>query len=150
MNTIQKRLFGATAVAAVGLGTLGASNATAAPVDQNGLVNVFVDDTTVQIPIAVAANVCGVAVNVIATQATGGDTTCDAFANAEANNRGGRDRTGPVRQSGLINLFLDDTTVQVPVAVAANLCDMDVNVLARQLGLGDVECDAASNGSASN
>jgi hypothetical protein len=39
--------------------------ASAAP-EQNGLVNLNVEDVTVQVPIAVAANVCGVDVTVIA------------------------------------------------------------------------------------
>jgi hypothetical protein len=148
MNSLKKGLVGATAAAA-SIGLVGASTASAQPVDQDGLVNVFIDDTTVQVPIALAANICDVDVNVIASQATAGDTTCEALANAQANDPGRQDDRGPIRQSGLVNLTLTDTTVQVPVAAAINLCDVSVNILAQQLELGEAECTATADSIAS-
>jgi hypothetical protein len=59
---------------------------------QEGLVNVNVSDidvgviANVQAPIAIAANVCGVAVNVLAEQLPG-DVECDADAQSAADNR---------------------------------------------------------------
>lgn len=56
---------------------------------QDGLVDLGLRDTTVQVPIAVAANVCGIAVDVLSgLTLTGltltGPTTCDALAEATA------------------------------------------------------------------
>ncbi len=54
----------------------------------------------------------------------------------------------PVFTGGLVNVTIidfadvniEDVTVQVPVAVAATICDVNVNVLARQLRDGGAEC----------
>ena len=70
----------------------------AAPADaatQEGLVNVAVTDITVQVPIAVAANVCDVSVNVLAEQLDDADN-CDAIAGAHASQR--RRRRRPAQQ----------------------------------------------------
>jgi hypothetical protein len=59
---------------------------------QEGLINVNVSDidvgviANVQVPVAIAANVCGVAVNVLAEQLPG-DVECEADAEAAANNK---------------------------------------------------------------
>jgi hypothetical protein len=61
--------------------------ATAAPTlaQQTGLVNVEIGDVTVAVPVAVAANICGVSVNVIATDFVGTqDVVCEADADAIA------------------------------------------------------------------
>jgi hypothetical protein len=66
--------------------------APAAAQQQEGLINVNVSDVdvgviaNVQVPVAIAANVCGVAVNVLAEQLPG-DVECEADAEAAANNR---------------------------------------------------------------
>ena len=53
-----------------------------------GLVNVVIDDVTVQVPLAVAANVCDVNVAVlIAAIEDTGTATCEADADARADNR---------------------------------------------------------------
>jgi hypothetical protein len=118
-----------------------------AQVDQEGLVNVAVTDVTVQVPIGVAANVCGVAVNVLAQATNTGDVECtaDGVAIAESENGNG----GPVTQRGLVNLAITDTTVQVPVSVAANVCGVAVNVLAEAGNFGDVDCTADAESIAS-
>ena len=54
------------------------------------------------------------------------------------------------QQRGLVNVNIDDTTIQVPIAVAANLCDINVNVLALQLRNGQTECDAQADSGAEN
>ena len=61
--------------------------AAAAPAlaQQSGLVNVEIGDVTVAVPVAVAANICGIDVNVIATQFVGTErTVCEADADAIA------------------------------------------------------------------
>jgi hypothetical protein len=133
--------LGVTVVGATGfLGIAGTTSANAQP-QQNGLVNVALVDTTIQVPIAVAANICDLNVNALAEQLALGPTECGADAEATAVDSDSPGNS-PVRQSGLVNIFAEDTTIQVPVAVAANLCDVDVNVLARQLSAGDTTCTA--------
>ncbi|KKL65076.1 hypothetical protein LCGC14_2158580 [marine sediment metagenome] len=44
------------------------------------------------------------------------------------------------QQSGLVNVSVDDNTVQVPVSVAANVCDVDVNVLSDLVGSDESAC----------
>jgi hypothetical protein len=111
-------------------------------------VNVFAEDTTVQIPIGVAANVCGVAANVLAQAANLGDVDCTAEGVAVAEDTDGGGGSSP-RQNGLINVALIDTTVQVPVAVAANVCGVAVNVLSAALNTGTIDCEAIGGSSAS-
>ena len=54
--------------------------------DQSGLVNLALVDTTVQVPVAVAANICGVSVNILSSVLDAPALTlCDAAAEAAAN-----------------------------------------------------------------
>ena len=98
-------------------------------------------DTTIQVPVAVAANICGVAVNVLAAGSLQGPVDCDAEGVTQATraDNGGGDNT---RQSGLINVSATDTVVQIPIAVAANVCGVAVNVLAGPNVQFPVECTA--------
>jgi hypothetical protein len=137
----------ASLVGAAGFIGLSAGPAQAQP-EQDGLINVALVDTTVQVPLAVAANICNVNVNVLATQLDLlGETACGAEATATAVDGDGPGG-GASQQNGLVNIYAEDTTVQVPVAVAANLCDINVNALARQLQTGDRTCDAVSDAGA--
>jgi hypothetical protein len=130
-----------TAVTAIaGAATAGAQN-------QSGLVNVAIVDNTVQIPIAIAANVCGVAVNILSQNLANGDTTCNAVAGATATRAGGGG-SGGANQEGLVNLYVANNTVQVPIGIAANVCGVAANVLAQQLRNGDATCNARGNGTA--
>jgi hypothetical protein len=113
-------------------------------VNQSGLVNVAIVDNTVQIPIGVAANVCGVAANVLSQNIANGDTTCKAVAGATATRAGGHGGGGG-NQQGLINLFVADNTVQVPIGIAANICGV---ALAQDVKNGDATCNALGNASA--
>ena len=45
----------------------------------------------------------------------------------------------------LITVFIGNNEVEVPIAVAANLCDISVNVLAEQVRNGDTDCRAHGN-----
>jgi hypothetical protein len=117
--------------------------------NQSGLVNVAVVDNTVQIPIGVAANVCGVAVNILASNILNGDTTCSAVSGATATfGGGGGGGGGGGNQQGLINLYVANNTVQVPVGIAANICGVAANVLASNIVNGTATCDAMGNGTA--
>jgi hypothetical protein len=108
------------------------------------LINVQISDVTILVPVAVAANLCDINVNVLARQVDLGDTDCDAtaesFASPGWNNGGGGNQAG----NSLVNVQIDDLFVGVPIAVAANLCDVSVNVLATDIGTGDAECDASA------
>jgi len=47
-------------------------------------------------------------------------------------------------QDGLVNVNIEDVQVLVPIALAANLCDVNVGVLARQERRGGAECTATA------
>jgi hypothetical protein len=57
-----------------------------------------------------------------------GSTTCTATSRPTATNGGGGG--GNTTQSGLVNVALTNTTVQIPVGVAADVCGVAINVLA--------------------
>jgi hypothetical protein len=112
---------------------------------QEGLVNVLVEDVTVQVPLSVAANICDVNVGVLARvqdEAAECEATADSAASAGASNG------PPARQEGLVNVLLDDVVVQVPVAIAANVCDLNVAVLA-EVADDAAACDATAESLAS-
>jgi hypothetical protein len=133
----------ATAVLSVGL----AAPAGAQP--QSGLVNVVVANNTVQVPIAVAANVCELQVGILAQQLRQGPVDCRATANAVATRpNGGGGGGGGGQQQGLVNLAITDNTIQVPVGIAANICGVQAAVLAQDLEQGDVTCEAEGNAQA--
>jgi hypothetical protein len=140
-----------TALVATGCLAAGiAGTASGAPTQQEGLVNVNVTDLNVQVPVAVAANICDVNANVLAEQADLGTATCTATADSIATNGPRSGQGGPVQQDGLVNVNITDVSVQAPITVAANVCDVDVNVLARQLGVGDANCTATPTSLATN
>jgi hypothetical protein len=136
------------AVGALGLMALPAGAGNHNQPTQSGLVNVYVEDLTVQVPIAVAANVCDVTVGVLVSDLRDGGSDCEAIANADAENQSGQ--TGNVNQEGLVNIALVDTTVQIPVGIAANICDVDVFVLAQDIRSGGATCDAVADAVATN
>jgi hypothetical protein len=141
--TLRTAMTGAAAVA-LGL-TMAAAPASAAPndADQDGLVNLALQDTNVQLPIAVAADVCGVAVNVLAQTPVSAPVDCTADGVSTATRESGGPNTA--RQEGLVNVAVQDTNVQVPVAVAANVCGLAVNALATTPISGPVTCDALAD-----
>ena len=117
--------------------------------DQDGLVNVLVTNTQIAVPVSVAANLCDVNVAVLAQQVGVPGTQCTATADSQASHQGGNGG-GNVSQDGLVNIAVTDTQIAVPVAVAANLCDINVGVLARQLGIGETQCTASASSLASH
>jgi hypothetical protein len=117
----------------------------------NSLVNVQVGDITILVPIAVAANLCDLDVNLLAQQLDLADTTCNATAESVATpGNGGGPGGGGGNQAGnsLVNVQIGDITAKLPIAVAANVCNVAVNVLARQLNTGDTTCEAQSSSQA--
>jgi len=141
----SKLLIAAVAVMTAVIVPAGTSSAQ----DQDGLVNVLVTDTQIAVPVSVAANICDVNVAVLAQQVDAGGTVCTATAESEASHQGGNGG-GNVQQDGLVNIAVTDTQIAVPVAVAANLCDINVGVLARQLAIGDTTCNATADSLASH
>lgn len=112
------------------------------------LVNVQISDVTIAVPVAIAANLCDINVNVLATQVLLGDTDCTATAESIAtpgSNGGNGGQNGNQAGNSLVNVQITDVEVLVPIALAANLCNVNVNILARQLRLADgAECDASA------
>jgi hypothetical protein len=135
------------AVFVAALSTLAATS-TAAAQNQSGLVNVAIVDNTVQIPIGIAANVCGVAVNILSSATATAPVDCTAVAGAQARSTGGGGGGGGSQQ-GLVNLYVADNVVQVPIGIAANICGIAANVLASNASTGTADCDALGNATAS-
>ncbi len=141
----KARLAALVATGALSLGIAGP--AMGAP-NQAGdsLVNVQVGDVTVQVPVAVAANICDVNVNVLAQQNKGGTPTCtaDADSSADAGRDVGQGGSSNTAGDSLVNVQLGDITAQLPIGVAANVCDVSANVLAAQNKLGPATCEAVT------
>jgi hypothetical protein len=142
----MRRIHRAIASVTLALGTVAggvalAPPATAKPVTQEGLVNVSITDTTVQVPISVAANICDVNVAVLVQDLLDDAADCDAAATSTGVVTPAGSH-GPINQSGLVNVAIDDLNVQVPVSVAANVCDVNVGVLVGTLQDDAAECDA--------
>jgi hypothetical protein len=116
---------------------------------QNGLVNINLENNVVQVPVALAANICNVDVNVLVGNILdNADTACNAEAFSDAVVTP-RDRGGATRQDGLINVNIEDNTVQIPIAAAANVCDVDVAILVGLiLETGATQCDAKAGADA--
>jgi hypothetical protein len=121
LRSISKRTVAvaATSVLAIGVSALPASAAT----NQSGLVNVSASD--VNVPIGVAANVCQVQANVLAANNFQDTGVCSAISTPTASGGGGG---GNTNQSGLVNISLSD--INIPIGVAANVCQVQANVLA--------------------
>jgi len=129
---------------------IGASTASA-QTTQNGLVNINLEDVTVQVPIGVAANVCDVNVALLATLVDAGETTaCTAVADSTAGNVTVGAPDGTTTQNGLINVNLSNVTIQVPIAAAVNICDVNAAILAVLIDVDDAECDAQAGSHANN
>jgi hypothetical protein len=162
---MRKLILAPLFAAALALGAPGV--AMAETNDQSGLVNVNLQDiavaipVSVAVPIGVAANVCDV--SVLSLQDQTGDMTCTATNNSTALSRaiaiamtdphgGGPGGGAHNRQSGLVNVNVQDlalavpVSVAVPVGVAANVCG--VSVLSLQDQTGDLTCDAQNTSTA--
>lgn len=145
----MRRVFAAmcTAIAIAVGATAGSAGA---QTTQNGLVNLNLQNVTVQVPVGVAANVCDVKVAVIANLVdTGAASTCTAVANATAAPvTVGSPTPGATTQNGLVNVNLSNVTIQVPIAAAVNICDVNAAVLASLTDVAGASCDARARGNA--
>lgn len=121
---------------------------------QEGLVNINVEDNTVQVPVGVAAAVCpDVDANVLAQQFAGtNEIACEIDQETAAENNIGGGSPGGGEQNGLVNVDVDGNTIQIPVGVAATVCpDVDANVLARQfVGSDEIACEIDQETAAEN
>jgi hypothetical protein len=125
---------------------LAATVSPAAAATQRGLVNVNVENNTIQVPIAVAANICNVTVALLAQDIETASSECEANAGATAERAGGNGNG--TNQRGLINLNIEDNVVQIPIGIAANVCNVSAAILAQQIRTGDASCDAEGNAGA--
>lgn len=120
----------------------------AAAQPQSGLVNVDIANNTVQVPISVAANVCGVQAGVLATGLASAPYQCTSSSSGTATVTPSTGTGGGGPQQGLVNLAITGNTIQVPVGLAANLCQIQAGVLASEMVQGAGTCKATSGGSA--
>jgi hypothetical protein len=58
--------------------------------------------------------------------------------------------TGTTTQNGLVNVNVSDVIVQVPIAAAVNICDVNAAVLAALSTVGGASCDATANSHANH
>jgi hypothetical protein len=140
MNRIRMAALAALTVCAVSLGAAGTASA---QTTQDGLVNVNLQDLTVLLPVAVAANLCDVNAGVLAQQERQGGATCTATAESIAT-AGNGGAGGNTDQDGLVNVNISGVDVLVPVALAANICDLNIGVLARLEREGGATCTATA------
>jgi hypothetical protein len=125
--------------------TFGVAASSANAQTQEGLVNVNVSGVVIQVPVSVAANLCDINVNVLSGPQIDLPAECEATAESIATPGTGSGPAPP--QEGLVNVNVSDVTVQLPISVAANVCDVNVNVLAAQLD-SPAECDAVATSTA--
>ena len=146
------RRFFACMVAALSLAVGATAGTAGAQTTQNGLVNLNLENITVQVPVGIAANVCDVNVAVLANLVdTGAADTCKAVANATARDvTVGAPPSGSTQQSGLVNVNVSNVTVQVPVAAAVNICDVNAAVLAALSDVAGASCNAQAHGHANH
>jgi hypothetical protein len=143
IRSTRMRFAALTAVGMLAVGLVAAPSASAQT--QSGLINANISNNTVQVPVAIAANICDVDVNVLVQNLTQtGQTTCNADADGIATAAGGNGGGGGANQQGLVNIDISNNTVQIPISVAANVCDVSVNVLAQDLSDGSATCGANS------
>lgn len=140
LSTTRSRL---TALCAAGLMTAGAAGPASAATQQDGLVNVNVENVTAQVPVGIAANVCDINAAVLSAALRAGGAECEADATSMATS--GPGNGGNTRQEGLVNVNASDIVVQLPIALAANVCDVNVGVLSQAVRAGGAECDATAD-----
>lgn len=146
MRKLLASLAAMVLMAGVAAGSAGAQHEAG-----DSLVNVQIGDITVLAPIGVAANLCDVNANVLALQERTGGARCTATAETIASpgpGHGNGDGDGHQAGNSLVNVQIGDITVKLPIAIAANVCDVNVNVLALQLRTGGASCVAKASSEA--
>jgi len=141
-HTAKRRLIATL----VGLMLPLALAAPASAQQQTGLVNVAVTDNTIQAPVSVAANICGLQVAALAQGVAQGPVTCTALSTATAQAIAVRQPGGGGgNQNGLVNIIVARNVVQIPIAAAANVCGVQVAALAQFVNQAGVACTANAN-----
>jgi hypothetical protein len=140
-SVLRRMLVAAVSSSVIAVG-VSALPAAAQTTQQSGLVNVALTGNTVQVPVAVAADICGVQANVIATNTFGGNAVCTSTSSSTATGGGGGG--GTTTQEGLVNVALTGNTIQVPVGVAADVCGVQVNVITAGAFGGNALCSTIS------
>jgi hypothetical protein len=138
---LRSRLPRLAAVMSIAVVSLAVSAGSASAQPQQGLVNVSVSD--VNVPIAIAANVCNLQVNALAQDNFSDAGNCEAIADSTATGGPGG---GGGRQEGLVNIRIED--VNIPITVAANICNVQVNLLAQGNFSDAGDCDAIAEATA--
>ena len=147
MLRVRRFLMVAALAGALSVGA--AAPAGAQQQTQTGLVNVAIGDVVIQVPIAIAANICDLNVAVLVGQLRdAGETTCETVAGSEATITPAEPGGGPnQRQTGLVNVAIGDVTVQVPISAALNICDVNLAILVGDFaddGVASCEAEAGS------
>ena len=143
---IRRTAASLISVAALGVGAVGlASPVAAAPPDQSGLINVNVSDLVVQVPIGIAANICDVNVAVLVGDLIDDAAACNAAAAPNAETDITRPAGGPGTQEGLVNVNVSNILIQAPIGVVANVCDVNVAVLANLVVDEAVPCEGSAD-----
>lgn len=140
------RRFMAAVVATGTLSLMGATSVSAQ--QQTGLVNINVSDNVIQVPIGIAANICDVKVIALSAGiADIGETECTAISEpmAEATVTPGSGG-GAASQTGLVNVNLENNQIQIPIGAAANVCDVDIVILASAILFDDATACTARAG----
>jgi hypothetical protein len=136
-------------LSAVALSALAATGAAGAQnTAGDSLINVQISDVEILVPIGVAANLCDINANILAAQDRTDGADCTATAETIATPGGGGGGGGNTAGNSLVNVQIDDLTVALPIAIAANVCDVNVNVLALQLRDGGASCVADADSEA--
>ena len=146
----QRLLVSLFASALLALSVVGAG-AAQPPINIGGpaLVNVQIGTIEVNVPVAVAANLCDINVALlVADFRDDGDAECEADAESIASpgsNPGAG--TGPINIGGpgLVNVQIGGLFVDLPIGIAANLCDINAAVL---VGMFTDESDATCTATA--
>jgi hypothetical protein len=120
--------------------------------EQTGLVNIRIENNVVQVPIGIAANVCDVNVAVLVDDFLDAAAPCraDATSDAEVFVESPDGTEQPGDQTGLVNLDISGNQVQIPLAVALNVCDVNVAVLVDLFDDAAATCEARARGRASS
>jgi hypothetical protein len=140
-SVLRRTLLAAVSSSVIAAG-VAALPASAQTTQQSGLVNVALTGNTVQVPVAVAADICGVQANVIASNNFGGNAVCTSASHATATGGGGGG--GTTTQQGLVNVALTGNTIQVPIGVAADVCGVQANIIAAGTFGGNALCSSVS------
>lgn len=149
MLRVRRFLMVAALAGALSVGA--AAPASAQQQNQVGLVNVAIGDVVLQVPIAIAANICDTNVAVlVADFRDDGTAECTTVAGSKATITPAEPGGGPdQRQTGLVNVAIGDVTVQVPISAAVNICDTNIAILVADFtDDGTAECEAKAGSKA--